>query len=135
MEAQVKNLAKKISAWCIDNHNKEFTCDFHLTGHVDWVQVELISGGYNNGGEVFKPDFVSLDNKDWSLKRLANLFKEMKEFKAWHDEDFKPENLAKKQELIKIARAKRLKKELTQLESELNTPAEVLSTLNTKVNE
>lgn len=135
MKNEIKNLVKEISSWCIDNQSKEFMCDFHLTAHVDWVQIELISGGYGNGGEVFKPEFVSIDNEKWSFKWLTKLFEEMKEFKAWHDEEFKPENVVKRQETKKIARAKRLRKELEQLESELHTPAEVLANLNTGANE
>lgn len=135
MKTEIAKIVKEISAWCIDNHSKEFMCDFQFTAHVDWVEVKLMSGGYNSGGEVFDGGHVSIDNKDWSFKWLVELFKEMKEFKAWHDKEFAPENLAKKQKLRKQARAKSLKKELDKLEAELHDPKDILATLNTPVNE
>jgi hypothetical protein len=134
MNNEIKKIVNEISSWCVDNHSDKFTCDYHFTGHVNWMEVALTSGGHGSGGEKFDGGWVAFD-KDNSLDWLKELFTNMKEFKKWHDEEFDPENLAKKQELKKRERAEFLKKELARLESELHDPDDILATLNTEVNE
>jgi hypothetical protein len=111
---EVKTLVKEMAAWCIDNHTEEFMCDFHLTAHVNWLEIKLMSGGWRNG-ETFEVDGVTLTHEQ-SSEWLADKFEGMKNFKLWHDIEFKPENVLKKQEEKKKKKIESLKSQLLELE-------------------
>ena len=115
IDNKVKRMVRLISNWCIDNHAPDFCCAFQLTGHVDWVEIELHSGGHNHPVGIFKPEWVSLDNK-YSFKWLCELYAEMKEFKESHDYNFSEEHQAQIKEKKRLDEIERLKSRLASLE-------------------
>lgn len=107
-KSKINIAIKEISDFCTDNHNSDFSCEYRLIGHVDWVQVKITSSCKKVG--VFDPDFASFKNEDHSEKWLNDLLIKMKLFKEFHDDEFSPEKVAesilerKKDKLISLRR-------------------------------
>ena len=116
MKSDVLEIVKNISVWCFENHSKTFTCVFNLTGHVDWIEVELISGGYDTPRVRFDKTEVQL-GESYTINELTVLFEDIKDFKEEHDAWFSEENLKKQEEDKKHQKIKRLKEQLERLES------------------
>lgn len=116
MKIEVIAIINEMTNWCLINHSDTFTCDLHFRGHVNWLQINLISGGYENKRKDYNIDYISVNKKN-SLEYLNEFFQEMKEFKKEHDEWFSEDNMKKLEEDKKKARLVRLKEELASLES------------------
>lgn len=118
MKKDILEIVKKISAWCFEHNSKTFTCDFEFSAHVNWIEVEIISGGYDTPRDSLKiKDGYLQTNKEWSLKEASEFFEDMILFKKEHDEWFSDENLAKQEEIKKQDRIIRIKSELQKLET------------------
>ena len=113
---KVKRVVKLISDFCIMNHSENFCCEFQITGYVNWIEVKLSSGGSETPVKVLKLDYIAMDNNSFSFKNLTEAYREMVEFKKWHDFNF---SSGEQDRLKKEAAARRvamLKDELAEAE-------------------
>ena len=116
MKKEVIEVINKITNWCLENHSDTFCCNFQLSGYVNWLELDLTSGGHDVNRDKFSCDFIKLD-KEYPLKYLNELFEDIKEFKKEHDDWYSPENIKKVKEQKKTDKIERLKKQLDLLQS------------------